>query len=447
MSESFIVWTQSGASSFSTDQFEGVPVVIPGAIVIVHAATAEAETCAQELRRELQEVLLTSGLAAQCIDGGAATAADPTKAAFFAEADRRKLLVMVCDKTVPMADLAWFSTWQSAAPDSIFTVFPTGANPSAMLPTDGLKAINASFWSRSVSESVPAILSSVGLTPEEYRVFVSYRRVETQPLAEQLFDRLTHEGFDVFLDRFSIEPGVNFQRRLNQELVDKAMVVLLESQCISSSTWTQHEIDYTKRFRLGLLALRLPRAKPLPSIDADLRYVLRRSDFEARPAVVSNPLYGAPGSSDQEPVKLLQWGRLTKLALDNVTARIKWTHDQAIFRRRTYLRDTMETALQAAGVTNASLRRNGLLVAEAVGNSNLYSVWMTTRPPEFGDFHTVHPKTLIEPLSKGVMIGPTALLENRRMERLEWLRGLCKFQCLDEGEISRAAQRIKDGSL
>ena len=452
MTNSFLVWTQTDPNSFHPDSFhvdafEGVPVVTPGIIVVLHAGTADAENYAASIRRELQDVLLSSGMAAHLRDDGMVTTSDPLREPVFGEPDRRRLVVIVGDGGTPFSPPPWLVPWQSAQTDSVMTIFPSGSNPAALLPTDALRAINASFWSKSATEAVPAILSSSGLTLEEHRVFISYRRVESEPLAEQLFDRLTHEGFDVFLDRFSIEPGVDFQRRLNQELADKAMVVLLESACIASSRWTQHEIDYTKRFRLGLLALRLPRSKPVPSIDADLRHVLRRGDFESGPAAVINPLHNPANSASREPAKVLQWGKLTRTALDAVVSRVKWTHDRAIFRRRHYLRDTMETALRASGVQNASLRPDGLLVAHAVDNANLYSVWMTTRPPEFSDFHVAHPKTLMKPVSKGVVIGPTALLESRRLERLTWLRGLCGFECLDEAEIADVARKIKEGVL
>jgi hypothetical protein len=446
MTATVILWTESGADTYSADLFEGVPVVTPSAIVIVHAATPKAEDLAQQLRRELREVLLTSGLALQANDGGAKMTEDPTTEAFFKDADWRKLLVVICEETAPLADRAWFYKWQAAG-NVIIPVLAVGASPTALLPSDNLRKINVCFWSKSVTEAVPAIFSSAGLTAEEHRVFISYRRIETEPLAEQLFGRLTREGFEVFLDRFSIEAGADFQGRLNQELADKAMVVLLESACISSSQWTQHEIDYTKRFRLGLLALRLPLAKRLQSIDVDLRYQVRRSHFELPPTVIKNPLYKRPADKGKEPEKLLRWGALTEDALDNVVARIKWTHDRAIFRRRHYLRDTMSTALRSVGVNQASLHPSGLLVAKAVKNENWYSIWMTTRPPEFGDFHTTHPKTLIEPFSTGVMIGPTALLESRRKGRLDWLGGLCKFKLLDESEMNSAAEKIKEGTL
>lgn len=443
MADSFVIWTETDSDRYAVDLFDGVAVVTPGAIVIGHVGTLESRDWVQALRNELREVLLTSGLAEASRDGGTVQSLDPTAESFFGERDRQKLLTLVCDRNTPLANRRWFATWQASATDSVLPIMPAGANPSTLLPTDDLRKINVAFWSKLITESVPAVLSRAGLTPEEHRVFISYRRVETQPLAEQLFDRLTHEGFDVFLDRFSIEPGLDFQRRLHQELADKAMVVLLESSWVQSSKWTQHEIDYTKRFRLGLLALRLPFAGRLPTIDVDFRLDLKWRDFEKLPTREKNPLFGLAG----EPEEICRWGRLKPTTLDPVVARVKWTHDRAIFRRRHYLRDTMIRSLRAAGVLNPSLELNGLLVAKAVDNSNRYSIWMTTRPPELGDFHTTYPKTLVAPASTGVIIGPTALLESKRIERLEWLRDLCNFQCLDEAEINNAAQKIKEGNL
>jgi len=36
------------------------------------------------------------------------------------------------------------------------------------------------------------------------------------------------------------------------------MVLLLESRHLKDSKWTQHEIDFAKRHRLGLYTLRMP---------------------------------------------------------------------------------------------------------------------------------------------------------------------------------------------
>lgn len=443
MTDSFIIWTETDSNRYIVDVFAGVAVLTPGAIIIAHPGTVESRGWAQDLRNELREVLLTSGVAEGCRNVGTIQSLDPTAESFFGETERQKLLALICDRNIPLANRDWFKAWQGSATASVLPIMPTGANPTTLMPTDDLRKINVAFWSNLITESVPAILSRAGLTTDEHRVFISYRRVETQPLAEQLFDRLTREGFEVFLDRFSIEPGLDFQRRLHQELADKAMVVLLESSWVQSSKWTQHEIDYTKRFRLGLLALRLPFAKCLPSIDKHFRRDLKRRDFKGLPTREQNPLSGMPG----EPKTVCRWGDLTQVGLNSVVEHVKRSHDHAIFRRRHYLRDAMMKSLRAAGVFNPSLEPNGLLVAKAVDNSNLYGIWMTSRPPEVGDFHTTHLKTLLAPASKGVIIGPTALLESERMERLNWLRNLCKFECLDEAEISSTAQKVKEGTL
>jgi MTH538 TIR-like domain (DUF1863) len=112
------------------------------------------------------------------------------------------------------------------------------------------------------------------------------------------------------LARFSMPPGYDFQRRLNQELEDKSMVVLLESRSLKDSKWTQHEIDFAKRYRLGMLALRMPdvtNEAALPSIAPDAREDIAESDFIGPPRARSRsdckrryrPMASADGSSNR----------------------------------------------------------------------------------------------------------------------------------------------------
>ena len=265
------------------------------------------------------------------------------------------------------------------------TVFKRGASPSVLLPSPELKAMNAQFWTDSVTEAVPAILARVGLTLEEQRIFISYRRLESQALAEQLFDALTHEGFDVFVDRFSIAPGVNFQQRLAQELADKSMVLLLESKWAHTSEWTNHEIQFAKRYKLGLLALQMPdRRVPLGSIDPDWRMMLDWRAFEKRPRRVENPAYKSEG---KRPRKYLSWGTLNGSVLRDVIAKAKSIHDQAVFRRRVHIRQNVTATLQKAGLTPGPVGADGLMRVRGAAD---YALWLTTRPPELADFRTTH---------------------------------------------------------
>lgn len=73
-----------------------------------------------------------------------------------------------------------------------------------------LPAVNATYWQHRIDETVPEILQRTEVTSPSTRVFISYRRADTLNLALQLFDELTHNGFEVFLDFYSIASGYDF---------------------------------------------------------------------------------------------------------------------------------------------------------------------------------------------------------------------------------------------
>jgi hypothetical protein len=176
-------------------------VVTPGAIVIVHAGTGDARKGAQNLRQEVREVLLTSGLAKGCRDGGVITCDNPTPEPFFSEKDRQKLLVLVCDKSMLLAERPWFARWQAAGTDSILPVVPAGASPASLLPTDELRKINVAFWSKLITEAVPPILARAGLTTDEQMRYLTCPTFQMHPfrfcqdLTYDLFDSLRLSGF------------------------------------------------------------------------------------------------------------------------------------------------------------------------------------------------------------------------------------------------------------
>jgi hypothetical protein len=437
MTYSVVVLSESAAGSWTAKGFAGVPVISP-VLVLIAAGSSDMYDQVEELRRVVQALLLAAAPDTRMDTLAAPAGHDPSEwvagvAAAF------QILAVVCSDTVLTVARDWFRPWlQDRLEQGAVPLFKIGSHPDRLLPTADFKKLNASFWKLSPTECIPALFARVGLTTRDQRVFISYRRLETEPLAQQLFDALTREGFDVFLDRFSIEPGVDFQRRLDQELADKSMVVLLESSEIDQSAWAQHEIDFTKRFRLGLLALCLPdRAKPVPSIDPDLRHRLKDTDFKS----------ATPRSTVTKEAKTVaQWGELTDEARDQVVAEIKRVHDRALFRRRRYLRDAMTAALASFGLTPGTATDDGFIEVSGKEGTR-YLVWLTPRPPELVDFYTTHPRTQAPPPSKGVIIGPTALLEPSRTDRLKWLTGVCRFVCVDEDDITDAAEMMKAGVL
>jgi hypothetical protein len=346
-------------------------------------------------------------------------------------------------------NLKW---WTSGGTRRILPVFKTGEHPEQLLP-QALKMYNAAFWNNAPAELATTVLTAAGLAPESHRIFISYRRLETEPLAEDLFETLNRLGFNVFLDRFAVPPAVDFQRRLHHDLAEKAMVLLLESDRFGESTWTTEEITYCKRYELGLYALRMPwgmagkdtPTKKMPGIPAEWRDGLGREDFESDPVPVT--------SANSQ---YLQWGRLTAAARERLGNEIRRRHDTAILRRRENIRTQMLAEL--ADRRRLSLARgdrqspeyreraDGLISVQSRKNTS-YAVWLTPRPPELPDFEATHTGCRFPPNTTGVIVGLKSLLEPETQRRLSWLSNVCRLVLVDQGHILAATRRIAEGTL
>jgi hypothetical protein len=428
-----VLQIENATGGFDCKGFRGVPAARRSLIAMVSSGAPAGRAHVGELASELETVLRASSPQVACDDIACPSAPDQMNPADYP--DRLKLLVLVGSAGAVFRDLAWYGQWDSDKHQAfVMPVLPPGRFEDqfeqAILADDKhlLRRINAARWNQKIAEALPFVLSRADVTSSASRVFVSYRRVESLPVALQLFDQLVKEGFDVFLDRFSIPFGFDFQRRLTQELEDKSMVILLESKYLKRSKWTQHEIDFAKRRRLGLIALRMPEVagdELLSSIAYDARESLERSDFVKDPTKVLDP-------DGQDMVD--QWPELNKEAVARVVTRIKSAHADALFRRRRRLRGDVVAALRGAGV-DVEYSEVGPLFAGPDG----HVVWLTTRPPEVDDFRSVDGARLArksedrEP--RGIIVGPMAALEPDRQERLKWLHGVSRCHSFDEGNL------------
>jgi hypothetical protein len=446
-----ILQTEQSDGTFRCTGYCGVPAARGSWIAIVSAGSDSGRKLARALSTEIDAVLRGSspGVETAPIDG----LADPSKMKPAANPGRRKLLVLVGAEDRKFQNLAWYNHWQSDEHHSfVMTVIPPVPFESliddAILnnPQHLLRRINASAWRDRIGESLPAVLARAEITSAATSVFISYRRVETLAIALQLFDRLTHEGFDVFLDRFTIPAGYDFQRRLAQELEAKSMVVLLESKFLRDSKWTQREIDFVKRHRLGLATLRMPDVEPddiLRSATIGSHVTLKHapgvSDFAGDPKPVPNP---------ERPGEMMnQWPELKDDTLASVVGQIKTAHAKALFRRRHILRQDLVAALKSSGV-DAQYRAVGPLVVKVGADEHL--IWLTTRPPEVDDFHAVYTTHFarkgLSAGSRGLIVGPQAALEPDRRERLQWLHTVSQCLSFDEGNLSDFARRVAAGA-
>ena len=268
---------------------------------------------------------------------------------------------------------------------------------ASMIP-DSISHINAVHWKGDGTDAVIALLNSLGLVEKERRLFISYRRRDTAAIAEQLHTKLTQRRFDVFLDRFSIEPGVDFQHRLEEDLGDKAFLLLLESENLNESRWVQYEIAYALAKRIQIMALTFPcanRSSQVPEIDEAFRLRLGTED-------VSN----SESLSDQ--------------ALDKVVARIELEHARALRRRREQILGSVTEKLRIEGCTCKPTGNWTILASNGSGQSGLFLA--SPRHPVPKDF----------------------FLLSRQRERLESSTGCDSLQTSVVHDIERLPDEYKD---
>ncbi|MDP1744684.1 MAG: toll/interleukin-1 receptor domain-containing protein [Bacteroidota bacterium] len=397
MASELIIQIQNRDGSFNCEKFDHLPSPKSVYIAICFTDNSQSEQLALELKTKLITSItnLESNFnSSQPPCGGNAVGFNGCQA--LGIPDNLKLLVVVSDGVSnTFAEPSVLNWTQTTLP-----VVQLGNHVNLPNP---FNIPNAVFWKNSIDEVIPTIFGLIGISEEDQRIFISYRRDDTTAFAEQLFDRLHHEGFDVFLDRFSINPAVNFQNRLYQELADKAMIVFLESPTFLSSPWIQLEIAFAKKYRLGLLALNIDGAPQIPAIDNEYRIAVSLSTTTKQ---------------------------IDATALDNLVAEIRQRHSVALYRMRNYLNNNIVAALESKGATT-SFDNNGFIsVADRAGKIN-YKIWATPRPPKVNDYHYTD---ISHASGEKVIVGPE-FKENKREQVNTWLSEKSVVKYFNEGEI------------
>jgi TIR domain-containing protein len=250
---------QAGSPTITCCGFPQLAAVQPTRVLVVADAVAAAR------RDDLVGVLATQfGLLA----AGAQDCYGPGGFGCWAthEPGVRNLLVVVASDQAPSADLSQLATdWRSQGFETL-GVFRADLNPDNVLPP-AMQAQHAPSWQADVREVAGEIVDSVVLGIEDRRVFISYSHADGTPTAERLFDLLSKLRFDVFLDRFRLDPGVDFIERIADELIDKAMIVVVETPHAVSSSWVRQEVATAVDRRLGLAAIHLQPGPVIGEID------------------------------------------------------------------------------------------------------------------------------------------------------------------------------------
>jgi hypothetical protein len=372
-------------------------------VIVIHSNHPKARKSADELIAAIRKLL----------DDLDASAAKIRKRRWTgAVTDEGNLLhVLVCDGTKP-AKLAPEIYDSAKAADRVWILplirhkFITRV--SKLLDGE-LQKRNVAFWEDKIEELGLVVLARAGITCLDRKVFVSYRRSDTSPIADQLFDELSRRNFQVFLDRVSVDPGVDFQASLFEQLAGKSMVVL-NSKEFPASRWTMEEIRFARQHRLSVLILRLPDAQ---------------DDLGGTASEVVN-VKGREIHSVSVPGFKKRQARFKQGALKAMIDRIVREHDLMLIGRIRNIRDCIIAAAArrrpkikyAASKYDSSIK---VKVPSAGGASRQYVIYPSPYPPWVAELFDASIRTVKPPDTSRIIIGHAASLLPLRVKQLNWI--------------------------
>jgi hypothetical protein len=206
------------------------------------------------------------------------------------------------------------------------------------------------------------------------------------------------------LDRFRLQPGQDWERRLDVELSDKSFVLVVESDAAADSRWVQHEVSYALKNHLGFAVLSLPGTRPERLVTA----------------------VPEPFRTHVSPAEILGRGpdrRLRAPALRAFADIVDQNHDEAILRRRDYLFRSAKDILEGAGWGVTAQPDWSLLVERSPARAELLRI--TPRPPRPIDLRMLDRSRrsahlgVTDPL--GRLVHETSDLDPIQYELLEWV--------------------------
>ena len=246
---------------------------------------------------------------------------------------------------------------------------------------------------------VNCLLECASLLPSQRRVFLSYRRTESTPVALQLYAALSERLFDVFLDTHEILAGEHFQEVLWQKLCDSDVMVYLDTESYFSSRWTTAEFGRATWRGIPIQRVGWPNVAldPRSQISGDLR--LQTEDF-------------VPDSET-----------LTHECLTRICRSIEDLRAEGVATRYHQLMDALNNSVKRsrAEIAGYSLRRS-ITVKKSQGD--IISVYPALGVPTT---YTLHDATLDNrPKPVAVVYDNVGIEEKRWVAHMQWISGYLK---------------------
>jgi hypothetical protein len=241
----------------------------------------------------------------------------------------------------------------------------TGA--TALIP-EKLQQINcleSSPANPKIDRIVTVMFENFRLLRSERRLFISYRRVESQSIAIQLYEALDALGFDVFLDTHGVPPAIDFQSVLWHRLADSDVVVLLDTPKFRESRWTTQELTTANATSLQILHLLWPGVDADPHSAFSIFHQLKAADF------VSDTQIGIDARFQQAIIDLVG-RRVEALRAHAMAARYRYLVDNFCDLAKSVGQQTAVQSSRFVALELTNKRRIAVVPAIGVPNAARY---------------------------------------------------------------------------
>lgn len=245
-----------------------------------------------------------------------------------------------------------------------------------------LHPINAFYWRGAfpAQELARRVLMELGLTEKERRAFISYRRTDGVGMADQFFEELSKRKFTVFLDRFDVEAGRDFQHEIKESLEEIAFLLVVEPPDAYQSKWIcEDEVNYALRHHMAILIITWPSTQiPIPNTEGLPRIYLNNNDL----------------------INAGNYQKLSDQTLDRIVNELEYWHADGLLRRRRYLLESIKNEVLQHYSTCMNIGNWTLLLRNGLNQREDILLGITPRVPNANDlYHLDNPSLRLNNIS------------------------------------------------
>jgi len=246
-------------------------------------------------------------------------------------------------------------------------------------------------------------LENLGLTEENRKVFISYKRSDGSGLADQLFDALSRKGFKVFKDNYTIRPGRNIQETIFERLEEMAYVVLIDSPEAKQSVWVKKEIEFVMANELGLTVLKPSQTGSglTDKLSLPTQLIIKLPKDQLNDRSVSSQI------------------TLKEKALDNIVDTILSNHAERLLQRKVNMVNGILDQARASGKIALQQYNWQILVKDSNKGKDEILIGIAPRTPEPEDFFNLDFPNAQRQINK-CLAHQTTIMSQKRTDLNRW---------------------------